>query len=808
MATGLGSNESSTNGISLFPNDNIPPSKKNNEWLAQVGRAITYRYAQGRLYFNQNDAARIANIRNYSNGQQSASKYIDMWAAPGDEKKSPNSNLSTQGARLARKGYANISFDIFSIAPELMRVISALLTTKGQHVNVKSLNKEVKNKRVQMKYELFLREKMRSLMEDIGLPIKEDYVRPRNEVELEMYEMVGGFTMRFETAIKKIAEHTLDISDYYPYIENQLKADGVNVACMVGGVETDPLSGATKIKYVDIARFTCAYVPQRMGKNTPFVGTWEKRSIPEIRVMLSQYIDDEEKVEEYTNKIAMSSYNTMSAGGSPGYAAISGQTWAWYNERDTATGRWRYDELFSDILFFEYITNDSNYYKKKSTENKGESFYQDEWGDVKNNDKKKTVVISGAAIYEGFYIPACDVAFGGKQKNMMFVDKKTPRLSYSIVPVNTGGKGIGESLIPIHDSIMIGHLRLQAAKLAARPKGIMIDLASINDMNLGGETYKATDIIKVWSHTGVLFYRAELKRGNVVTGGLPMQEMENGIGKQLTEWITAYADDIQKALQISGITPIMAASPNISPEKAVGVANAETTATTNNLYPLKEALETMKTELSKSAILKTLVNIYYDKSVRKYYEDLLGEDVVAELMLVQGLTLEELGIELTPSVSDLAKAEIMQAADKALNVGRNGVPEIEVGDKVFITQLVENGRIEEAWRYLQYTSAERRRVAEEAAAANAEAQAQRMKELEMMKIEGDIVKAQKLAEIEVRKEAVLSKIRVEEEVAKKTAIIAEQTEADKELLQVEAMVQLLTGKDTGTKIPINQQLSN
>ncbi len=787
----------------MFPLDNIDPLSKDKKWLAALGRNIDMKYRNGAWYWNYSDRGRIWTIRQYSDGRQDIAKYVDQWAGAGDEKTTGREQVTNTATnrnpigydRVKRKGYANISFDLVTIAPMIQRTIDALIGTSGQKIDVEALSPDARNKKVKLKYKTFLKAKMAGFMKSVGKPIKEEYFRPSDEVSLEMYEMLGGFNLNFEIVSKKLIQHTFSISQYDKLTEPLLKRDAFSLNFLVTQVYNDPVSGAVKVKYIDVPSYVCAYLNEQMGNNTPFSAHYEKYSIPDFRNMLLSEGLGEEEAEKLVNKAA----NAWWANPAGSYSQV--QNWNYYNDKDPVTGRMRYDEFFVDVLYFEYITKDRTFYKYKARENGSTDFYEDKYGDYNTTSRTRVETIDSHVIYEGWYVPCLNEAFGGKQKNMMRKDKKTPVLSYTMQRIS--GKSIGESLIPIHDSIMIGALRLQAAKLAAAPKGIAIELGAINGMNLGGQNFTPQEIIKVYSQTGNMFYKARLEQGKVVAGGMPIQELEGGIGKQLTEWITSYIHDIERALQISGISPVMAAGQKISGETLVGVAEAQIDATINNLYPLQNALEEMKAEVGQKALMKILVTCANDKKVREYYAGIVGEDALDEVLLATGLTLDELGIYVTRRVSEAEKQHIREALARATAPGQNGEPLATPADALLVQQMVDDGRVEEAARYLQYVENERRKVQSEQAAIASQQQAQQLQQLEGLKIQGEIEKEKAKATIEIEKEKALSVIRVAEEKAK----IDANKDADAYLLQVEAMVQLATGKDTGTKIPLDQQVA-
>lgn len=762
----------------LWPKDNIDPKKKDNNWLSQIGRAIFYRYENNKTYFGRQDIARLFEIRNYSEGRQSQQKYIDMWVARGDEK-SNNSTPNAQAQRIRRKGYANINFEIFSMAPELKRIMHSVIGTQNQRIQCDCINTDIKNKKALEKAKLYVKSLLEPMLKEINQSqVESGEFVPSDEIELNAYETMGGFKQAIEINIEKVIEHSLNISDYNK-IERQLKDDLVNFGFCVVKDYIDNESGATKVKYVDVTKFICAWTDQNQGDNTPFAGHFEKYNIPQVRNLLLANGWDEEDVEQQVNRIAKWAFDLTYSNDRYG--------WSWYCQRDTITDRMRYDDFFVDVLEFEYISKDTNFYKKKNRDGIT-TFYSDKFGEYVDSEKKKTVVVDTHTIYEGWFLPGANITVGGKQKNMKRVNKRKPQLSYRFEKVS--GKSITETAIPIYDSLQINHLKLQAAKLAAAPKGIAIDIGALNINSIGGTMYTPFDLVQVYSHTGNFFYKSSLLGGKVNTNKT-FEELEGGVGKQLSEWILAYQHDVEKLLQITGITPTMAGSPPKG-DKLVGIAELEIDATNNALWPLQQALERVKVKISENIILQTMINIKFDSEVESYYSDVFGKTQVGYLKEISEFTLDELGLSITNKISNTQKFKIAEAAETALKVGRNGMPEIELSDYTMILDMLERGRLKEATWYLTYKSSKKKEQNDMMAMQNQQAQNQAVQEQLLMKQKGEMELMQMKAELEIKKEAALSNIRVKE----KQMIIAAETQGNIEEIKAEAFLQ----KETGTEI--------
>lgn len=761
----------------LWPKDDIDPKKKDNNWLSQIGRAIFYRYENNKTYFGRQDIARLFEIRNYSEGRQNQQKYIDMWIARGEEKASVSSP-NPQAQRIRRKGYANMNFEIFSIAPELKRIIHSVVGTDNQRVQVDCINPEIKNKKALDKATLYVKSKMEPLMREIGIPqAGEGEFLPENTVELDVFESLGGFKQNLEITLEKLIELGFTNSDWGK-IERQLKDDAINFNFMVCKDYTDAHTGMAKVKYVDVTKFICAWTDDSQGDNTPFAGHFEKYSIPQVRDLLIQNGWSEEDTEKQVNRIAKWAFDLTYSNDRYG--------WSWYAQRDTITDRMRYDDFFVDVLEFEYISKDTQFYKKKDRDGI-HTFYSDKFGEYVNTDKKKTVIVDAHVIYEGYFLPGANITVGGKQKNMKRVSKQKPQISYRFEKIP--GKSITETAIPIYDSLQINHLKLQAAKLAAAPKGIAIDIGALNINSIAGSMYTPFDLVQVYSHTGNFFYKSSLLGGKVNTNK-SFEELEGGIGKQLSEWILAYQHDVEKLLQITGITPTMAGSP-AKGEKLVGIAEMEVEATNNALWPIQQALERLKVKAGQNIALRAMTTMRFDSEVKDYYAEVFGKTSIDYLMPAADFTLDELGISLSNKISATQKFKIAEAAETALKVGRNGMPEIELSDYTMILEMLEKGRLKEATWYLTYKSAKKRKYNDEMAAQNQQAQAQSLQELELMKQKGEMELLQMAAKIEVEKEAALSNIRIKE----KQMIIAAETQGSIEEIKAEAYLQEQTGTE-------------
>jgi len=191
-------------------------------------------------------------------------------------------------------------------------------------------------------------------------------------------------------------------------------------------------------------------------------------------------------------------------------------------------------------------------------------------------------------------------------------------------------------------------------------------------------------------------------------------------------------------------------------------AELEVEATNNALWPLQQAIEQLKIKAAENIILRALTTMRYDKPTRDYYSGVFGQASVDAMMTGAEMTLDELGLSLSNKVSQTQKFKIMEAAETALKVGRNGMPEIELADYTMIIEMLEKGRIKEATWYLNYKSAKKRKYNDEMAAQNQQAQSQSLIDLERAKLDAEIAKIEAKKNATIEQETVLSQLRIQE----------------------------------------------
>jgi hypothetical protein len=343
----------------------------------------------------------------------------------------------------------------------------------------------------------------------------------------------------------------------------------------------------------------------------------------------------------------------------------------------------------------------------------------------------------------------------------------------------------------------MAELKERAAVQAASPKGLAIDTGLLAQMDIGGGKMNGLEVARMRRETGNFYYSTPsvfLQTGKSAAN--TVMELENGIGKQLNEWLVLKQSIIADILRIAGITDAVAAMPNSNGEKGLGVTQIEVEATNNALYPLKTALVNFKMKAGQKLVAQTRVNMEADKKCREYWQNYLEPQEFDAVMGIEDLSLSSIGLEMRATYSPERKALIMQAATESLKAGKNGQIGINLADFMYIEKVLEEGYGELAAWYLA--------VAETRALQQNEAAQSRMS---AENAQNSMQAAQAAQESKVRAEQMISQLRQSEESKK----IADELEADlvrkqvehnyrMQELALEASIQSTTNKDVRGRI--------
>ncbi len=753
----------------MFPNDNIPESDKlKPEFGLRCARALYSRFCAGGTYFSFSQLPEMQEVRNYGGGIQSPEKYKNWFTngSPTGSKSSPNSEAAgmTRGmTKGQRKAMTNISYDIFSPMRKLSNVLLSILADNDYKLDCVSLDKNIINKKKRKKYDLYAKANYTNpLAKELGLPeFKLPFV-PKDETMLEMADRLGFFKTKYEVALEKLAEAGFRSSNWAGQ-RMDLNRDAIDFHFRAAKLYNDPITGQVKFNYVDPARMIMLWNEDNQDEPTA-IGHIEVETIQSIYDKLIDAGFSEAQIQSMAKSYVP--YQTTLS---------SIPQWA-FERKDATTNRWVWMDFKVYVLKFEYLSTDYKQYVERTNKQGYTSYLRNNKpvDEKKKNPSDTYDEVSCNYWYEGSYIisgTAQDRIYEWKKKPNQMQKGLSPMSSYVIHRIN--GQSPTRSVRGLLDDLMFAVLKLRAAVWAAAPKGYRIDVGEAANIKIGGVEYDLFDLMHIHRQNGIQIVATKF---NAATGkyvSQPLSEMDNGLGPQGQEWLAQIANIQMMIKDLMGIPDAMAASPDQSAERLVGVMEADYVAGNHANWPLRESERQFKQKLGERIIHQARIDIEYDPKIREFYESVIGETMINALDELEGLSLDQLAITCKVLPNDKEKSAILQRAMQMSQMPtKDGAVLLSPSSVERVAQLLKNGDVDEALWFMATEETEARQREEQHAqmmmqqtiegqqqSAMMSEQAKRETAMQLAQIE--IMKQREMANMELMKEQQLAKIKAD-----------------------------------------------
>lgn len=743
-----------------FPDDYINPQRKDKDYWLQVARAIWSRY-QGNVGFVHQDTAQyVRKMRAYSSGRQSIEPYLDIIVG--------RKTTSTQDGvrKYERKGYANVSYEIVSPAPKIKELMLGLLEEIDHTVEAIAVDEVSMDKKLSKKYEMLVTSKLMPVLKKMerinGIPAPQLQVEINNRADLELFEMIGGLKMGMEIALEKLAD-TIDQESDWKELARLLRADlwDTNRACV--RTVYNPFTSKIEKRYVDVEKLVIGRSDSLRPEDIPYAGHVESMTLGKIysRICSGMSHKEAQAAAEKLISIALS-YS--------GNRYYEGKEVNWFfgiNPQDQTP---RFYDLTVDVLFFEYITVDRTYKTFREKEDGTVVYHPDTFGEDKTGERRTTNIVDCEMLYDGIWVIGSEFLIEyGPSPFMQRPKKQKVRTNYTYVEIPGASKV--ERIIGVLDSYQLSRMKLEAAKAAAAPKGISIDINSLANINLGDGIAKPLELIKVYRHTGTLPYRSYSLHNRLVNQNHgSITELVGGIGPQLDEWIKDMAHCLAQIMELTGMNEVSAASPDQSPEQTLGAAQIAMQQTNNSMKMLYEKVTQAKEDSAKVGCSKGVMAIKFNPESKEAYKSILGVNSVLQLEALADTSLERIGMTMVAKPNQHQRNNLLAAASKALEVGKNGKPSLTYADFFTVERMLDRGKVKEAQAFLAYRVQQNDIKNSEEANQSMMALKQEESRINQEKVQGKImeIEAQKNADLEIldreeQKETTVAKVKGEED---------------------------------------------
>jgi hypothetical protein len=647
-----------------------------------------------------------------------------------------------------RKGYMNVNWDILKIAVKYRNAFIGMFTDIDYEIQATSLNPFATRKKEEKKWKAWVDAKIMPKITQgfqemqMAGPVSQEDVSPNsfapeNMTELEVMDGLGMFRLEEELGIEQFIKATFDIISKWPEnIKDKILEDLWDIGRAVVKDYVDEVTQKVTVRYVDPGN---CVLRKRSDGTLIDGGEFVLMTISELRA--ESGFNEDELVRAAGTYLGF--FGNMSR-------EVFERNKANQSFSKTLVNTYFYDDIKILVLDSEYATVDKKYTTEIKTE-KGEKYYPEEYGRVRNSAKRKTYVTRTPCYYRAKWVVGTDMVYDyGMQFDIPRPDKTRANCSFHYVELTTPSPV--ESASPVFHQMQLAWLKFQNAWAKARPDGYAYDEAQLINSTLGGKL-TPDQIIKMSEQSGRLFFKTVNARGMAAiapNAGAPVIQMPGGIGQALNEFVGSWNLMIDMLQELTGLSKQATAS-NMPAKTGKGVSEIALGATTNVMKPIINLYRDIKNMAAKNVILRGQIVFRHNEEIAKDYYDILGEANV-EMIKTASKELSQYGINLVPRINDQMRMKIEQAAMDAMATDRNGGAGITASEFVLIQSLLDQGAnpklIQGALAmYIQ----RREKQKEESAKAAAKEQSDGLTQMELVK-----------AEQEARREILKSYLKIQE----------------------------------------------
>jgi len=720
-------------GVFGFPSHDIPPEEKEHDWHLQFSEAIYAEYVKDQAFPVYSKRDEIIENRAYGSGRQDPSRYVKIIRG---ESELPGES---------EKEYANLDHRIVSPASKFKQAVIGKMMAIDHNISAIAVDPVSSREKDQKKWSLWAQkqygQKINKLKSQLGLATQEPEFVPDTLSELDLFMSVSGIKLKQEIMAEQLLDYSFYMSQWKNDVKPKLIADLFENA--FAGVKDyiDPEDGKVKGRYVDIANCIAEYSRRSDFKNSRYAAELIWMTPVELR----EYGFTEEEIKGMSKNF----------NGSYGNPYIDN----WYGDMDHNRG-YVYDNFKIPVLDSAYFSINKEYVTTRKTKY-GEKSYKEDFGKIKNSEKRKTEVKEIKVVYKSKWVVGTQKVFDyGILENTPRPGLKDARLPFHFVRINDKSKI--DLIKPNLDQIQLVWLKLQNAIAKSAPSGLMVEWNSLQNMNLGSEKLKPIHLLTIRRLTGDIVYKATTHKGvvNSPHSMKPIHETEGGIGRQLQEFIQILEYNFNMIGEVIGISRVAAASdPN--PRESAAATKEAVSSTHDTLKSIYDSYITMKENISINFIerVKDIVSRDDSEDYAGYFPA-IGKPSLEMMRVTKDISLKEYGIKIKARPDQYKIQEIRQSALNALNSGKNGKPSITYSDYHMIVKMAESGMDDWASAYLSYREQkafERDRLMQQ---ENMQMNSQIQMQAEQSKLEAEKVKIAAEADAEIAVEREKARLRM------------------------------------------------
>lgn len=685
---------------SNFPDPLVPSEvKQGKEYGLKYAKSIYQQWGkidqQNSVYGNRKKT--FEKNRRYANGTQDTAIYRSLLTSL-----DPNNG---DGSML------NLDFTPVPILPKFVRIVVNKILSLSPYPNLEAVDplssseKDKERRKVEM---LIQAKEMLAKIEQktgvsVGMKAKEI---PETLEEAEIF-IGNNIKSSSEIAAQIATNLTLEWNDFNDNIFRRAVNDLAVLGMSVVKRDNDPQYGI-KTEYIDPINFIHSFTEDPNFSDLVYAGHVRYIPIQELkRIAGDQFTEEDYK------EIAQRAQKKY------GYDAAK-LTQSSYDRVNSAS-RFGYDEYMVEVLDFEFMSVDCEYFESKESRYGNIGFYsKGENYRAPNNSvfNRDVIKLETASVYGGCYVLGTDFLFNyGKKNNQPrnIHDISRTNLSYSVCATNLMDmmpKSMVDSCIGFADQLQLTHLKIQQAVAKAKPDGIIIDIEGLENVQLGkGGELQPLELHDIYEQTGVFYYRSKNPEGGFQNP--PIREIGNSI-RNINELIGLYNHYLRMIRDATGINEVMDAS-SPKTDALVGVRQQALAAANNAIYDITNSSMVLYKKVC-SDIVKCVQVIHPDSVLYRIYENAIGKENMRVLSSFRNLAMYNFGVRVVKEMEEAERQYLEQNIQIALSQR-----EIDLEDAIAVRQLKD---INQAERLLIVRRKKRIAMNQQIAMQNSQQQAQ------------------------------------------------------------------------------------
>lgn len=698
-----------------FPSHLINPKDKGRDWILQFIKAA-WQSADNdnprEIFYHARYRYEV--IKQYAMGNQSINKYKPLMQV--DEE--------------SRENWLNIDWSVIPIVPKFRRIALGKLNKIDYNITATPVDSlasdETEDYFASTKAKILMREQLKNIDPSM-LEMPEFQLTPGEARDMEELEMQMKYTFKHQMAIE--AEQAIKL--VLEQNEAEKLRDGIKEDLFDYGVagykEFIDSNGAVKIRKINPRNILISHCKNSDFSDVSYIGEIVEMTISDLKQMAGDQFSDEEYEQIAKNVVGL--YGNPKEW--PSSLSI-------YNKG--------YDKFRIRVIDMEFFSVNELVYEQR-IDRRGNKIYARAGYENRNKRKEKFDRVAFKVAYKGRWVIGTDYLFdyglctNMKRAKSSLMDTK---LSYHLIAPefwDMKAYGLMSQIIPIADAIQIAWYRLQNAINQSRPKGIMIEMGALEDIPLGSGGNKLTPmkVLDLYNKTGTLVYRKADAQGRM-TNYKPIEELENGLGRDVMSYWQIIQNNIQLLRDITGLNELTDGS-TPDPRTLTTVAKLAYEGTNNAMTHIIRGEKKLLESLSNAIILR--IQDVVNSGAVKGYSRALGGNTIKFFQASPNLALYEFGIFLEDKPTDEQRGMLMQQVQAMSAQGLMDIEDaiiIQNTDNLKVAQQLLAYKLKKKKEQMQLESAQQQQM-------NAQVQMQSAQAAEQAKQQTIQVEAQTKAQL-------------------------------------------------------------